>query len=122
MHRVASFVFWMTLALFLLVLIFASYVGVYLTYVAIPVIVLSGLIMRFTKPKVHKAPPPVVRKEPSSAGKFFQELKAFVSEEAADAKAMIKDEADTLEKFRLERSAQKPVSSTDKKTGKQFDR
>tara|TARA_R110000765_G_scaffold180279_1_gene286170 strand:+ start:3006 stop:3434 length:429 start_codon:yes stop_codon:yes gene_type:complete len=31
-----------------------TYVGVYLTYAALPIIVVSGLLMRLTKPKVRK--------------------------------------------------------------------
>ena len=50
MYEVAQFIFWITLILYGLTLFFISYVGVYLTYIAIPVIVLSGLIMKFTKP------------------------------------------------------------------------
>ncbi|MBB1317229.1 hypothetical protein H5123_06215 [Shewanella sp. SR43-4] len=51
MHTKAAFVFWITLTLYIITLFTVSYVGVYLTYVALPVIILSGLIMKFTKPK-----------------------------------------------------------------------
>ena len=51
MHAIATYIFWATLILYVLTLVFVSYVGVYLTYVAIPVIVVTGLIMKFTKPK-----------------------------------------------------------------------
>lgn len=51
MHEKAAFVFWITLGLYLLTLFTASYVGVYLTYIAIPIIALSGLLMKLTKPK-----------------------------------------------------------------------
>lgn len=51
MHAKATFVFWITLVLYIMTLFTVTYVGVYLTYVAIPLIVLSGLIMKFTKPK-----------------------------------------------------------------------
>ena len=51
MHAKATFVFWITLILYLITLFTVTYVGVYLTYIAIPLIVLSGLIMKCTKPK-----------------------------------------------------------------------
>ena len=51
MHSKASFVFWLTLALYLLTLFTVTYVGVYLTYIALPLLVISGLIMKCTKPK-----------------------------------------------------------------------
>lgn len=40
-----------TLALYLLTLATVSYVGVYLTYVAIPVIIVSGLFAYWLEPK-----------------------------------------------------------------------
>ena len=43
----SSIIFWWTLILYLITIFTVSYVGVYLTYVAIPVIVISGLIMGF---------------------------------------------------------------------------
>ncbi|PWI34735.1 hypothetical protein DI392_00155 [Vibrio albus] len=46
-----QYLFWVTLALYILTLCTVSYVGVYLTYIAIPLIVVSGLIMKCTKPK-----------------------------------------------------------------------
>ncbi len=51
MHSKASFVFWLTLALYLVTLFTVTYVGVYLTYIALPILVISGLIMKCTKPK-----------------------------------------------------------------------
>lgn len=50
MYEKAAFVFWTTLGLYLLTLFTVSYVGVYLTYVAIPFISLSGLVMLIAKP------------------------------------------------------------------------
>jgi cell shape-determining protein MreC len=50
MHAKAAFVFWLTLILYITTLVFVTYVGVYLTYLAIPLIVISGLIMRSAKP------------------------------------------------------------------------
>lgn len=51
MYEKAAFVFWLTLGLYLVTLFSVSYVGVYLTYVAIPFIALAGLVMLMTKPK-----------------------------------------------------------------------
>lgn len=51
MYEKSAFVFWVTLILYLITLSTVSYVGVYLTYIAIPMIVISGLIMKLTKPK-----------------------------------------------------------------------
>ena len=54
MYRYATLVFWLTLILYLTTLFTVSYVGVYLTYIAIPILVLSGLIMKFSTPKDKK--------------------------------------------------------------------
>lgn len=43
--------FLLTLFVYALTLAYASYVGVYLTYVAVPVIVVSGLLAYLTRPK-----------------------------------------------------------------------
>ncbi len=43
-----EFIFWATLILYIITLFTVPYVGVYLTYVAIPVIVITGLICKFT--------------------------------------------------------------------------
>ncbi len=53
MNRALTYIFYTTLFLYLLTLVFASYVGVYLSYVAIPVIVITGLLRKFTPPS-HK--------------------------------------------------------------------
>jgi len=50
MYEKASFIFWITLILYIITLVTVSYVGVYLTYIAIPIIVISGLIMKFFEP------------------------------------------------------------------------
>ena len=50
MHTKASVVFWLTLILYLITIATVSYVGVYLTYIAIPIIVVAGLVMTLTKP------------------------------------------------------------------------
>lgn len=49
-HSKCSAIFWLTLVIYLITLFAVSYVGVYLTYVAVPVIVLSGLLMHWTRP------------------------------------------------------------------------
>ena len=51
MHSKASFVFWLTLALYLITLFTVTYVGGYLTYIALPLLVITSLIMKCTKPK-----------------------------------------------------------------------
>ncbi len=51
MHEISKFTFWIMLVLYVATLVFVTYVGVYLTYVAIPIIVISGLVMTITKPK-----------------------------------------------------------------------
>lgn len=51
MHDKAEFVFVTTLILYLITLFTVSYVGVYLTYVALPVVGISGLIMYWARPK-----------------------------------------------------------------------
>jgi len=43
-----EFIFWSILILYIVTFISVPYVGVYLTYVAIPSIVISGLICKFT--------------------------------------------------------------------------
>ena len=98
-----QFIFWSTLLLFGAVLVSAPYVGVYLTYVAIPVIVISGLIVWLTKPKP--------KKEPSAFGQFFSEAKEFLANEAADAKEMLKEEKKVLEQWNMEREAEKKMTN-----------
>ena len=51
MQRIALFVFWITMAFYLVTLFNASYIGVYLQYICIPVIVISGLCAFFIKVK-----------------------------------------------------------------------
>lgn len=51
MYEKSFFVFWVTLILYLITLGTVTYVGVYLTYIAIPMIVISGLVMLLSKPK-----------------------------------------------------------------------
>ena len=51
MYNKSRFVFWVTLVLYGITLCTVSSTGVYLTYVAIPIIAISGLIIIITKPK-----------------------------------------------------------------------
>ena len=51
MHKTFKIIFLTTLALYLVTLVAVPYVGVYLTYGAIPVIVLSGLLTYWLEPK-----------------------------------------------------------------------
>jgi hypothetical protein len=51
MYKIAQIIFWLTLILYCATLMFASYVGVYLTYAAVPTIIFSGLVMWSTAPK-----------------------------------------------------------------------
>lgn len=46
-----------TLFLYLITLVFVSYVGVYLTYVAIPVILIFGVLSHFTSASVISETP-----------------------------------------------------------------
>lgn len=55
MHEKASLTFWLTLILYLVTIFTVSYVGVYLTYIAIPILVISGLIMKFSTPKSERS-------------------------------------------------------------------
>lgn len=71
MHSKSKFVFWMTLILYIITLCTVSYVGVYLTYIAIPLIVISGLIMRVTKPKEQSKDTSEIAKATST---FFGEV------------------------------------------------
>ena len=50
LHEKCSVIFFITLVLYLITLYFASYVGVYLTYVAVPVIVITGFFAYVTRP------------------------------------------------------------------------
>lgn len=50
MYSKVAFLFWSTLVLYILTLLTVSYVGVYLTYVTIPIIIISGLALKFMKP------------------------------------------------------------------------
>ncbi len=47
-HKKASVIFWITLVIYVLIWLTVSYVGVYVTYVAGPVLVVSGAIAWLT--------------------------------------------------------------------------
>ncbi len=51
LHDKASAVFWVTLIMYILIWCTVSYVGVYVTDVAGPLLVLSGITIWFTGPK-----------------------------------------------------------------------
>lgn len=51
MYSWCKYIIHITLILFVLTLLTVSYVGVYLTYIALPVIIVSGLLMKITKKK-----------------------------------------------------------------------
>lgn len=50
MYAKAAFVFWTCLILYIFTLCTVTYVGVYLTYIAIPIIAISGLVMKCATP------------------------------------------------------------------------
>ena len=52
-----------TLAVYVLTLFTVSYVGVYLTYVAVPVIVVFGTLAYFLAPHADATPPPKTPEE-----------------------------------------------------------
>ena len=49
-YNKASVIFWITLAIYILIWLTVSYVGVYVTYVAGPVLVVSGAVAWLTSP------------------------------------------------------------------------
>lgn len=49
-HDKASLIFWITLVIYILIWLTVSYVGVYVTYVAGPVLVVSGTVAWLTYP------------------------------------------------------------------------
>lgn len=82
MHEISKFVFWTSLILYIATLVFVSYVGVYLTYVAIPIIIVSGLIMKLTKPKNKDVPGlfSTINELGNSAASTLDELNGFLAE------------------------------------------
>ncbi len=53
LHDKCSAIFWLTLVVYVLTLYFVSYVGVYLTYIAVPTIVITGFIAYITRPVIE---------------------------------------------------------------------
>ena len=51
LHEKSSVIFWVTLIVYILIWVTVSYIGVYVTYVAGPVLVLSGITMWLSSPK-----------------------------------------------------------------------
>lgn len=51
LHEKSSVIFWITLIVYIIIWATVSYVGVYVTYVAGPVLVISGIIMWLSAPK-----------------------------------------------------------------------
>ncbi|ELY6322473.1 hypothetical protein SNQ60_004348 [Cronobacter turicensis] len=49
-HHKAKIIFGFTLAIYLLIWLTVSYVGVYVTYVAGPILLISGVILWITMP------------------------------------------------------------------------
>lgn len=83
MYKAATFVFWSTLILYLITLFTVSYVGVYLTYVALPVIVVSGLVMKFSRPR--EAPPSAIGNAMQAFGNGLHVFATELDKVAADA-------------------------------------
>ena len=50
LHRIAAAVFWITLAVYLLIWLPVSYVGVKVTYTAAPILLVSGLAAWLLRP------------------------------------------------------------------------
>lgn len=48
-HYSAKVAFWISLALTILTVLSVSYVGVYLVYITAPIMIISGIVMLFSK-------------------------------------------------------------------------
>jgi len=111
MYKASTFVFLVTLGLYLMTLLTVSYVGVYLTYIALPVIVISGLSMKFSKPRAEK--PGTFE---NAAKAFSNSLHVFgsaIEQAASDAeKASAKMRADA-EKKRADANARRLTGHSD---------
>lgn len=51
LYKKSMIIFWATLSVYILIWATVSYVGVYVTYVAGPVLLVSGITMWFSAPK-----------------------------------------------------------------------
>ncbi len=47
----AQMIFWFTLIIWIVTLFFVSYIGVYLSYIAVPILIISGFIALITNDK-----------------------------------------------------------------------
>lgn len=129
MYKGFAFVFWITLGLYLVTLFTVPYVGVYLTYVAVPVIILSGLVMKFSKPRSQHPSAfgtaakavsdglyvfaTTVEKLASDAEKVTAELRAKVeAEHAAKAEAQAKAFFDVTSSLRRTKLAKLRLSQS----------
>lgn len=92
MHSISTFVFYLTLLLYLITIFTVSYVGVYVTYIALPVIIISGFIAYVTKPKDINKLKDVTKKDPT----VYSELKKFLKEESKELNKIIKSDAEYL--------------------------
>ena len=45
----AQMIFWFTLIIWIVTLFFVSYIGVYLSYIAVPILLISGLAALFIR-------------------------------------------------------------------------
>jgi hypothetical protein len=50
----AQMIFWFTLIIWIVTLFFVSYVGVYLSYIAVPILIISGLVFLISNGKFLK--------------------------------------------------------------------
>lgn len=44
LRSTAQMIFWFTLIIWIVTLFFVSYIGVYLSYIAVPILLISGLV------------------------------------------------------------------------------
>lgn len=49
-HNKLTVIFWVTLAIYALIWVTASYIGVYITYIAAPMLLMSGVLAWLTAP------------------------------------------------------------------------
>ena len=49
LRSTAQMIFWFTLIIWIATLFFVSYIGVYLSYIAVPILLISGLVALVTK-------------------------------------------------------------------------
>ena len=118
MSEKASFIFWITLLLYLITLLTVSYVGVYLTYIAIPLIVILGFIMMLSTTKKennevinetdvstpkndsHLVTPESNVSIPNKKNKnFLNETKSTINEVGKTASHLLKEVDSTLTEF-----------------------